>query len=115
MNNLFDTINNQFKKGRDQSIIGYLAFIIEYLMVRLVVVQKEIDKAFGPLNPTTTTVLQKIKKAVEKCTCVFCRNNEYQVIVLRMDQCMVDMKNHTCSYRKWELTGIPCEHASVEI
>lgn len=32
-----------------------------------------------------------------------------------MDQCVVDMNNHTCSYWKWELTGIPYKHALVEI
>lgn len=32
-----------------------------------------------------------------------------------MEQCVVDMVQHTCSCRKWELTGIPCKHAIVAI
>ncbi|CAI9268897.1 unnamed protein product [Lactuca saligna] len=32
-----------------------------------------------------------------------------------MDQCVVDMVQHTCSCRKRELTGIPCKHAIVAI
>ncbi|KAI3509052.1 hypothetical protein L1887_24076 [Cichorium endivia] len=91
LNNLCETINNQLRDARDQPIITCLEFIREYLMLRIVTVQKAIDKAPGPLTPTAT------------------------ITGPWMDQCVVDMIHHTCSCRKWELTGIPCKHSIVAI
>nr|KAJ0209959.1 hypothetical protein LSAT_V11C400177530 [Lactuca sativa] len=106
LNNLCETINNQIKKARDQPIITCLEYIIEYFMLRIVSVQKVIDKAVGPLTPTATSVLEK-KNKYDAAQCV----GDWS-----MDgPCMVDMAQHTCSCRKWELTGIPCKHALVAI
>nr|KAJ0217465.1 hypothetical protein LSAT_V11C300152520 [Lactuca sativa] len=111
LNNLCETINNQIKKARDQPIITCLEYIREYLMLRIVSVQKVIDKAVGPLTPTATSVLEKNKSNAAQCVGKFCGNGKYQVSGPWMDQCVVDMAQHTCSCRKWELTGIPCKHA----
>nr|KAJ0193739.1 hypothetical protein LSAT_V11C800405860 [Lactuca sativa] len=59
LNNLCESLNSQLQKEREQPIITCLEFIREYLMVRIVTVQKVIDKASGPLTPTATTVLEK--------------------------------------------------------
>ncbi|GJR03666.1 hypothetical protein Tco_0526650 [Tanacetum coccineum] len=34
----------------------------------------------------------------------------YQVIGPYRDQCVVNMDRRVCSYKKWELSGIPCKH-----
>nr|KAJ0192876.1 hypothetical protein LSAT_V11C800410730 [Lactuca sativa] len=85
LNNLCETINNQIRKAQDQQIITCLEFIREYLMLRIVSVQKVIDKYVGPLTPTTTSVLEKNKSDAAQCV------------------------------GKWELTGITCKHALVAI
>ncbi|CAI9283347.1 unnamed protein product [Lactuca saligna] len=115
LNNLCESLNSQLQKAREQPIITCLESIRYYLMVRIVTVQKVIDKASGPLTPTATTVLEKIKNEASQCIGVFCGNGKYQVIGPWMDQCVVDMVQHTCSCRKWELTGIPCKHEIVAI
>ncbi|KAL7585136.1 uncharacterized protein LOC111901662 [Lactuca sativa] len=115
LNNLCETINNQIKKACDQSIITCLEFIREYLMLRIVSVQKVIDKVVGPLTPTATSVLEKNKSDVAQCVGKFCGNGNYQVSGPWMDQCVVDMVQHTCSCRRWELTGVPCKHTLVAI
>nr|KAJ0186252.1 hypothetical protein LSAT_V11C900478630 [Lactuca sativa] len=46
---------------------------------------------------------------------VFCGNGKYQVSGPWMDQCAMDVVQQTCSYRKWELTGMPCKHAVATI
>ncbi|CAI9266701.1 unnamed protein product [Lactuca saligna] len=38
-------------------------------------------------------------------------NEEYQVTAALQDQHVVDVRNQTCTCRKWELMGIPCRHA----
>nr|KAJ0201404.1 hypothetical protein LSAT_V11C600321720 [Lactuca sativa] len=105
LNNLCETINNQIKKARDQPIITCLEYIREYLMLRIVSVQKVIDKAVGPLTPTAT----KKKSDAAQCVGKFCGNGKYQVSGPWMDQCVVNMVHHTCSCRRWEITGIPCK------
>nr|KAJ0217985.1 hypothetical protein LSAT_V11C300103090 [Lactuca sativa] len=98
--------------AHDQPIITCIEFIREYLMLRIVSVQKVIDKAVGPLTPTATGVLEKKNKSdTAQRVGKFCGNGKYQVSGPWMDQCVVDMVHHTCSCRRWELTGVPCKHA----
>ncbi|CAB4273003.1 unnamed protein product [Prunus armeniaca] len=40
---------------------------------------------------------------------------KYQVDAGRGDQYVVDLDNHTCSCRKWDLSGIPCAHGIATI
>nr|KAJ0201224.1 hypothetical protein LSAT_V11C600322550 [Lactuca sativa] len=37
--------------------------------------------------------------------------DKYQVTGALQDQHVVDVRNKTCTCRKWELIGIPCRHA----
>nr|KAJ0212180.1 hypothetical protein LSAT_V11C400158540 [Lactuca sativa] len=54
LNNLCEVFNAKIEEGRDKPIITCLEFIREYLMKRLCVVQKEIDKCQGELSTTAT-------------------------------------------------------------
>ncbi|GJY82357.1 hypothetical protein Tco_0495733 [Tanacetum coccineum] len=62
LNNICDVFNRQLVDGRDQPIIICLEYIREYLMKRIVVVQKVIAKTVGPLTPSTTSFFDAIKK-----------------------------------------------------
>ncbi|GKE11468.1 hypothetical protein Tco_1415019, partial [Tanacetum coccineum] len=59
---IFQVFNRQLVDSRDQSIITCLEYIKEYLMKRIVVVQKVIAKTVGPLTPYVTAVFDAIKK-----------------------------------------------------
>ncbi|GJT51973.1 mutator type transposase [Tanacetum coccineum] len=52
LNNICKVFNRQLLDGKDQPIITCLEYIIEYLMKRIVVVQKVIAKTVGPLTPS---------------------------------------------------------------
>ncbi|GJX64420.1 hypothetical protein Tco_0298763 [Tanacetum coccineum] len=54
INNICEVFNRQLVDGRDQPIITCLEYIREYLMKRIVVVQKVIAKTVGPLTPSVT-------------------------------------------------------------
>ncbi|GJW90166.1 mutator type transposase [Tanacetum coccineum] len=54
INNICEVFNRQLVDGRDQPIITCLEYIREYLMKRIVVVQKVIAKTIGPLTPSVT-------------------------------------------------------------
>mgnify|MGYP001606204419 FL=1 len=110
-----ESLNNKIVKGRDKPIISCLEFIREYIMRKIVMVQKEIDKANGPLTPTATKTLQKIKERAIQCRAVFCGNGKYQVTSEGTNQCVANMDQQTCSCNRWELTGIPCKHSIATI
>ncbi|GJZ93503.1 integrase, catalytic region, zinc finger, CCHC-type containing protein [Tanacetum coccineum] len=65
LNNICEVFNRQLVDGRDQPIITCLKYIREYLMKRLVVVQKVIAKTIGPLTPSVTTLFIAIKKPTD--------------------------------------------------
>nr|KAJ0187222.1 hypothetical protein LSAT_V11C900482450 [Lactuca sativa] len=79
LNNMCESLNSKIVMGRDKPIISCLEFIREYIMSKIVMVQKEIDKANGPLTLTTTKTLQKIKEKVVQRREVFYGNGKCQV------------------------------------
>ena len=98
LNNLCETLNNKLVKGRDKPIISCLEFIREYIMKKLVIFQKTIDKCFCPLTPIATKTLEKIKGEAAEYRVAFCGNGKYQVTGGEgVDQCVVDITQHTCS------------------
>ncbi|GKE48039.1 hypothetical protein Tco_1479297, partial [Tanacetum coccineum] len=62
INNISEVFNRQLVDGKDQPIITCLEYIREYLMKRIVVVQKVIAKTVGPLTPSVTKMFNVIKK-----------------------------------------------------
>ncbi|GKE48909.1 mutator type transposase, partial [Tanacetum coccineum] len=63
LNNICEVFNRQLVDGRDQPIITCLEYIKEYLIKRIVVVQKVIAKIVGPLTPCVIALFDAIKKA----------------------------------------------------
>nr|GFA11722.1 hypothetical protein [Tanacetum cinerariifolium] len=62
INNICEVFNRQLVDGKDQPIITCLEYIIEYLMKRIVVVQKVIAKTVGPLTPSVIKIFDGIKR-----------------------------------------------------
>ncbi|KAI3794251.1 hypothetical protein L1987_36880 [Smallanthus sonchifolius] len=114
LNNLCEVFNKQLVDGRDKPIITCLEYIREYIMRKIVNVQKVIDKSGGPLTPTATRVFNNIKSAAAKCSVSWNSLNKFQVSE-HEEQYVVDVQQKVCSCRKWELTGIPCKHAVASI
>ncbi|GJW03651.1 mutator type transposase [Tanacetum coccineum] len=83
--------SNKLVDGKDQPIIGYLEYIREYLIKRIVSVHQLIDRCGGPLTPTTHGTFRIIKQ----------EENEYNVIW--------NGGTHT------NLTGMSCKHVVTVI
>ncbi|KAL4563474.1 hypothetical protein LXL04_027517 [Taraxacum kok-saghyz] len=98
--NVCEVFNSKILDARDKPVITCLEYIREYLMKRIVVVQKAINKCKGPLTPTATNLLEPIMKEATQ-----------NVTTPRKDQYVVNLKEKTCTCRYWELTGIVCSHA----
>ncbi|KAL4587996.1 hypothetical protein LXL04_000874 [Taraxacum kok-saghyz] len=109
--NVCEVFNSKILDARDKPVITCLEYIREYLMKRIVVVQKAIDKCKGPLTPTATNLLEPIMKEATQNVCIFNGLDKTQVTTPRKDQYVVNLKEKTCTCRYWELTGIVCSHA----
>lgn len=105
LNNVCEVFNRQLVDGRDKPIIACLEYIREYLMKRIVNVQKKIEQCEGPLTPTATKTLDAIKEEARKCKVLWNGENLYQVSAPWGEQCIVNMREKTCTCRRWELTG----------
>ncbi|GJT57272.1 mutator type transposase [Tanacetum coccineum] len=115
LNNLCEVLNRQLLDGRDKPIITCLEYIREYLMKRIVNVQKVQDKCDGPLTPSTAKIFKLIVRAAAKLKVEWNGSDLYQVTCPWGDQFVVNMSERICSCRKWELSGIPCTHAVASI
>ncbi|CAI9303017.1 unnamed protein product [Lactuca saligna] len=111
----FTAFNSKIEDGRDAPIINCIEFIREYIMKKIVKVDKEIQKVVGPLTPTATTILDNIKSKAEQYVATFCGAGKYQVAGPWQDQCIVDVGQQSCTCKRWELTGIPCKHGVAAI
>nr|GEX37569.1 hypothetical protein [Tanacetum cinerariifolium] len=107
LNNICEVFNRQLLDARDAPIISALVYIREYLMQRIVIVQKLQMKCNGPLTPTVTKLFEVIKTAANQYTATWNGGDLYEVKGSWMDQCVIDMGQRICSCRKWELTGLP--------
>nr|GEW15845.1 hypothetical protein [Tanacetum cinerariifolium] len=102
----------EFEKfgGKDKPVITLLEYIREYCIKRILNVQSVIKKCSGPLTPTSTRIMESIKKEAHLTKVQWNGANKYQVSGSLGDQYVLDVVTVTCSCRKWELTGIPCKH-----
>ncbi|GJW64326.1 retrovirus-related pol polyprotein from transposon TNT 1-94 [Tanacetum coccineum] len=85
------TVVRQLLDARNSSIITLLEYVREYLMKRIVIVQKIIQKSNGPLTPSVTKLFNKIKEVASECTVDWNGSNLFQVKGPYQDQCVVNL------------------------
>ncbi|XP_076899167.1 uncharacterized protein LOC143552959 [Bidens hawaiensis] len=90
VSNMAETFNGYIIKSRSKHIIDML----EDIRVQKRKLDREKDKAY-------------------MCSVYLSSNTVFQV--KSYDDVSVDIKNRTCTCRKWDLTGIPCYHACVVV
>ncbi|XP_011069749.1 uncharacterized protein LOC105155556 [Sesamum indicum] len=112
LNNYCETFNMMILDAREKPILTMLEWIREFLMKRL---QENRDMAEvkwkGRICPKIRKILDKHIEKVGDCIPIKADNFHYQISCFDGGQYALDLSNHTCSCRKWELSGIPCKHA----
>nr|GEW80957.1 hypothetical protein [Tanacetum cinerariifolium] len=78
LNNMCEVFNEKLVAGRDRPIIATLEFAMEYLMKRIVNVNKLIDRCDGPLTPTATKILRSNSNEARKYTVDYVGDDLYQ-------------------------------------
>ncbi|GJS78657.1 mutator type transposase [Tanacetum coccineum] len=79
INNICEVFNRQLLEARDSPVITALEYVREYLMKRIVIVQKVIEKSQGPLTPTVTKIFNAIKEKASECVVVWNGAELFQV------------------------------------
>ncbi|GJV74522.1 mutator type transposase [Tanacetum coccineum] len=75
----------QLLDAKDSPIITSLEYVREYLMKRIVIVQKVIQKSDVPLTPAVTKLFNKIKEAASECIVDWNGSDLFQVKDNAMD------------------------------
>ncbi|GKA12272.1 mutator type transposase [Tanacetum coccineum] len=65
----------------------------------------------GPLTPSATKLLKIAMDKANNYTVGWNGGEKYEIKSQHGNQCVVNVVNKVCSFRMWELTGIPCAHA----
>ncbi|KAI3500877.1 hypothetical protein L1887_36704 [Cichorium endivia] len=115
LNNLCEVFNSKLIHGRDKPIISCLEFIRQYLMKRICNVLKVMAKSPGPLTPTASKLLEINRSNAVQYRARWNGTSKYEVYGPWHDQHVVNMKEMTCTCRRWDLNGIPCKHAIATI
>ncbi|KAG8380617.1 hypothetical protein BUALT_Bualt06G0034300 [Buddleja alternifolia] len=117
LNNLCESFNSNILDAREKPILVMLEMIREWMMTRLQVNRDRAkQKWHSKVCPKIRTIMAKnIELAAD---CVPIKSNEFHYEVgtwLGSSKYTVDLGKHTCSCRKWDLLGIPCQHAMSAI
>ncbi|KAL4282037.1 hypothetical protein GQ457_03G025760 [Hibiscus cannabinus] len=111
LNNLYESFNKFILDARDKPIITMLEIIRTKIMQRIAKKKDEADKWSTVLCPKIQKKLDAAIESSNRCWPTHAGGYKFQISCGPHTQHAVDLSEHTCSCRKWQLTGIPCHHA----
>ncbi|CAL8128220.1 unnamed protein product [Prunus armeniaca] len=110
LNNMCESFNSVILSARDKPILTMMERIRTYLMVRMARMRETADKWTCDVGPRVFKIVEKNKLESGSCIPCLAGDKKYQVRHISGAQFVVDLTAHTCSCRRWDLTGIPCSH-----
>ncbi|KAG8377713.1 hypothetical protein BUALT_Bualt08G0061400 [Buddleja alternifolia] len=118
LNNLCESFNSGILEAMEKPILTMLEWIREYLMTRLAENGDRAAKRWYGKQ-----ICPKIRKIIEKnidrsSDCIPIKSDDWNYEVKMCDngdRFTVNLRTHSCSCRRWDLTGIPCSHAMSAI
>ncbi|KAI8552256.1 hypothetical protein RHMOL_Rhmol06G0252600 [Rhododendron molle] len=113
-NNVSESFNHYIRQARDKPIITMLEMIRRQLMSRYEEKRSWILTCNGTLCPKIQKIIEEMKVEARNCEVAYAGNHIYEVWH-GVRTLVVDLANHTCVCRKWDVTGIPCAHAVAAI
>ncbi|KAH7841662.1 hypothetical protein Vadar_032772 [Vaccinium darrowii] len=73
------------------------------------------NKSIDDLGPKIQKKIEKIKSRYGDYLIIPCGKGEFEAKHIHWGQYSVNLQKQTCSCRRWDLTGIPCEHGALVI
>ena len=109
-NSSTESFNNSIGKTRDKPFVPMLETIARLAMVRIAKRDVICTSHEGICTPYVTEMLETLHEKASLCTVIPSTNQTFGATTNGC-QHRVSLENRTCSCRRWEITGIPCEHA----
>ncbi|XP_058189183.1 uncharacterized protein LOC131306774 [Rhododendron vialii] len=115
-NNMCESFNNTILEARGKTIIPMLEEIRVIMMKRMQERREKMRGYNGVLCPNIRTRHNnRTTGASEMCIATWSGERIYQVNCFSGEQFTTYLATHTCTCRRWDLTGIPCPHAIAAI
>ena len=116
VNNLSEVFNRYILDVRKKPIQTMIEGIKNKLMVRGFEKREGGEQARWDITPHYAEQLELAKKYARYCTPMISGTNLWQVTNGKGDQThAVDLAARTCGCRRWDVTGLPCNHACSAI
>ncbi|KAH7859911.1 hypothetical protein Vadar_007022 [Vaccinium darrowii] len=115
LNNLYEPFNKAILFARDKPLLTMLERLRFYLMDRIVKRRDFANKWVDDLGPKIHKKIQKIKSRYGDYHIIPCGEGEFEARHIHWGQYSVNLNEQSCSCRRWELTGIPCEYGALVI
>ena len=111
LKNTCEVFNKYILEARELPIMSKFEKIKCHLMTRIVNKQNEMkDKFHGPLCPKIRKKILRRSEWANLCYALPAGHGVFQVNE-RDNQYIVELATKHCDCRRWDLTGIPCNHA----
>ncbi|XP_056849593.1 uncharacterized protein LOC130506891 [Raphanus sativus] len=111
LNNSTESFNNSIGKARDKPFVPMLETIARLAMVRIAKRDVICSSYEGICTPYVVEMLEKLHQKASESTIRPSTNQTYECTTSYGCAHRVNLESRTCSCRRWEITGIPCEHA----
>ncbi|KAL4275321.1 hypothetical protein AHAS_Ahas20G0095500 [Arachis hypogaea] len=108
-----EVFNSVIVDAREKPIVSMLEDIRVYIMRRWADNRDRIIEYQREVLPGIRTKVEKQADASGKWVSTYAGRDKYEVTSIHggKEKFVVDLKNHECSCRKFQLSGIPCAHA----
>ncbi|XP_072076693.1 uncharacterized protein [Arachis hypogaea] len=113
VNNMCEVFNSVIVDAREKPIVSMLEDIRVYIIRRWANNRDRIVEYQREVLPRIRTKVEKQADASGKWVSTYAGRDKYEVTSIHggKEKFVVDLKNHECSCRKFQLSGIPCAHA----
>ncbi|XP_051136523.1 uncharacterized protein LOC127255174 [Andrographis paniculata] len=113
LNNVCESFNSAILDAREQPIFSMLESIKQYLMKRLQAYRDMTACKWKNLRffPNALKLLERNVRRVSDCIPIKSDNTYYEICCFDGRQHAINLRERTCTCRKWQLSGIPCKHA----
>ncbi|XP_010451291.1 PREDICTED: uncharacterized protein LOC104733413 [Camelina sativa] len=109
-NNSVESFNNSILKARDKAFVPMLETIRRLAMVRIAKRSAESHDHNGRCTPYVSKFLAKEIEKASECQIRRSTNDSYEATLSGVSH-RVSLTERTCTCQKWQICGIPCEHA----
>ncbi|XP_033148218.1 uncharacterized protein LOC103837053 [Brassica rapa] len=109
-NNATESFNATIVGARAKAIVPMLETIRRQAMIRIAKRKKKSERRQERFTKYVVKILEEQKEDADKCITTPCTHGVFDVR-LSSNTYDVNTTRRTCSCGKWQITGIPCEHA----